>query len=192
MLPARHNPFRTERILQVRYRLSGITWEDLLRRLEELNWRAAIVGPEGSGKTTLLEDLVAHLKSQGYTVTLLRLSAQKPRFDPALPPGAGAELSRQDFILLDGAEQLNWLAWRRFLGRCRSAGGLVVTLHRPARLPTLIECRTSPELLEKIVAGIIGPMPSGLREELPALFDRHQGNVRNALSELYDRWSGNL
>ena len=68
MLRARDNPFAVQRVHAIRYRLAGITWEELLERLAALGFRAALVGPHGHGKTTLLEDLGARLAEEGFRV----------------------------------------------------------------------------------------------------------------------------
>jgi hypothetical protein len=70
---ARDNLFSADRVLQVRYRLEGITWEELLRRLERLGYRAAIAGEEGTGKTTLLEELGARLEARQGRARLVRV-----------------------------------------------------------------------------------------------------------------------
>ena len=80
---ARDNPFRTERILEIRYRPQGCSWDDLLRRLAGMDYRAAIVGPEGSGKTTLLEDLEPRLRALGLGVRMLRLDLERREFPAA-------------------------------------------------------------------------------------------------------------
>src|SRR5437868_15544127 len=79
---ARDNPFAADRVLRVRYRPQGWTWEQLLARLEQLDYRGAIVGPEGRGKTTLLEDLGERLKGRGHNVRHLGLTRERPRFEP--------------------------------------------------------------------------------------------------------------
>ncbi len=56
-MKARDNPFAVERVHAIRYHPVNTTFDQILARLHELNYRAAITGPEGSGKTTLLEDL---------------------------------------------------------------------------------------------------------------------------------------
>ena len=56
-MKARDNPFSVERLHAVRYRTKEATFDEILQRLDEMNYRAAIVGPEGSGKTTLLGNL---------------------------------------------------------------------------------------------------------------------------------------
>ncbi|MBK8000329.1 MAG: hypothetical protein IPK15_16805 [Verrucomicrobia bacterium] len=78
---ARDNPFSTDRVLRVRYRLRGESWDSLLSRLAALKYRGAIVGPEGAGKTTLLEDLEPHLVAKGFEVVSLRLTRELPRFE---------------------------------------------------------------------------------------------------------------
>lgn len=58
MIPARLNPFRTERVERLPFRFAdGWHWERLFAELKSRGFRAAIVGPHGSGKTTLLEQL---------------------------------------------------------------------------------------------------------------------------------------
>lgn len=186
---ARDNPFRTERLLCVRYQPQGTTWSGLLARLADLQYRAAIVGPEGSGKTTLLEDMAPRLAELGLVPRFVRLKRA------GAPPGTGdvgrllPEVSRRDIVLLDGAEQLGRLAWARLRRRSLQAGGLVMTSHRPGRLPTLIECRTSPDLLAWLVRELLAgeePVPP---EQIAHLFSRHNGNLRLCLRELYDRYA---
>ena len=193
-MKARHNPFRTGRILAVRYRPQGVSWDDLMARLEALGRRGAIVGREGSGKTTLLEDLAERLEARGFSANLLTLTPAAPAFAPGfvtrLLEGAGP----RDAILLDGADAMGALRWGRFRRMARAAGALIVTAHRPGLLPTLIECTTSPELLAGIIREILGA-ESCRAEEAEAvqelaieMFARRAGNLREALRELYDRY----
>jgi|KBSMisStandDraft_5_1062788.scaffolds.fasta_scaffold188386_1 hypothetical protein len=176
---ARDNPFRSESILRVRYRLLGIEWDQLLGRCEQLHYRAALVGPCGSGKTTLLEDLEPRLRAKGFETVWLRLnqeSSLRERWS----------LSKQttgQFLLFDGAEQLSWVAWQFFKWRTRRAAGLIITTHKPGRLPTLWKCNTSAGLLSDIMAEVL----AGSRFTPPAdLFRKHKGNLREALRECYD------
>lgn len=183
---ARDNPFRTERVLKVRYRLPG-GWDGFLATLDALGGRGAIVGPQGSGKTTLLEDLAATLRGRGAAVRELRLDLDAPRFDPETLQSIFAA---REFLLLDGAEQMSRGEWSRFERGTRSAAGLVVTSHRPGLLPTLIETSTSPALLESLVEEILGERSADVRALVPGLFEKHGGNLREALRELYDHYAG--
>ena len=181
---ARDNPFATDRVLRVRYRPQGWTWEQLLGRLAAMKYRGAIVGPEGRGKTTLLEDLGGHLKERGLGIRHLRLTRERPRFDEAELRVFFRDIGDRDVILFDGAEQMSRLGWWKFLRRSRRARGLVITSHRPGMLPTLVECETSPALLAEIVHTL--HPPAGDADAVQWLFTRHGGNVREALRDLYD------
>jgi hypothetical protein len=187
---ARDNPFGAQRLLALRYHLlSGLTWDDLLARLAALGYRAALVGPHGHGKTTLLEDLAARLEDRGFRLRSATLHAGDRRLSAGQERVLFSDLTRRDCLLLDGAEQLNPLSWRRAERRSRAAGGLVVTSHRAGLLPTLVECRTTPELLSDLVRQLLGAEAGGLQPLLGELYDRHGGNLRDVLRELYDAWS---
>jgi hypothetical protein len=181
------NPFRTDQVLRVRYRLPSGTWDDLLDRLDALGRRAAIVGPQGSGKTTLLEDLAPRLRARGFNARDLRLDTEAPRFEPGVLDRFFASIGPRDVILFDGAEQLGWLAWSRFERRSRAAAGLVITGHHPGRLRSLLETSTTPELLEGVIEEILGGRPPELQTR--TLFEKHGGNLREALRELYDHFA---
>ena len=186
---ARDNPFSTDRVLKIRYRPRGWTWEQLLDRLARLDYRAAIVGPEGHGKTTLMEDLEPHLRAKGFNVKHLRLTRERPTFDRAWLRDFFAATGPNDVLLFDGAEQLTRLAWWRFRGMARKAGGLVITSHCAGMLPTLVECETDPDLLDGIVRDLAPGRVDGAVEDTAELFARHRGNVREALRELYDQYA---
>ncbi|MBX3415608.1 MAG: hypothetical protein KF708_23185 [Pirellulales bacterium] len=188
-MKARENPFAVDRVLEIRYELPGESLDDLLARLERLGGRGAIVGPHGSGKTTLLEDIAARLERRGQRVYLLRLSAERRTIPRETMCSLSERLGAQDAVLCDGAEQLNPLAWRRFRFRVRQAGVLIATTHCAGRLPTLLETRTTPELLESIVRRLLNEPAAVFPFSVPALFARHAGNVRDALRELYDRYA---
>lgn len=189
MARARDNPYRTDRVLQVRYRFEqDDDWERLLQRLEDLRWRAAIVGPEGSGKTTLQEDLADRLAAAGRPIRWLRLNrdnrgtAAKQVCDVLRNPDS------QTLVFVDGGEQLRPLLWWRLRRRSLRFGGLVITAHSPGRLPTLFECRSTLRTLEWIASRLApsgqSPPPAALED----LFARHAGNLRLCLRELYDHW----
>jgi hypothetical protein len=187
---ARDNPFRTERILTVRYRHLDTDWDALLARLASLNFRAAVCGPEGSGKTTLLEDLGALFAAQGRNTRWLTLrpetrSAAAANLKLLLSSSNARDLS----LLVDGAEQLGPLNWRYLRQQSRRFAGLLITTHAPGRLPTLIECRTTLPLLASIVEQLVPQDAESLNDDLPRLFSSHGGNIRLCLRELYDRYA---
>ena len=182
---ARDNPFAVQRVLAVRSRLARVTWEELLDRLAAFGFRAALVGPHGHGKTTLLEDLAPRLEDRGFRLRSATLRTGDRRLTAAQEETLFADLAGRDLLLVDGAEQLGRLSWLRLRRKSRAAGGLVITSHRAGLLPTLHECRTTPELLAGIVRELLGSEAEGMEE----LWQRHRGNVRDALRELYDVWA---
>ena len=101
-----------------------------------------------------------------------------------------SKLSKRNVILFDGAEQMSRLEWRRFKRRSMRAGGLVITSHRPGMLPTLRECATSPELLHDIIAELLGAESETIRDMAVKLHGKHNGNLREALREMYDLFAG--
>jgi hypothetical protein len=175
-MTARENPFATSRLERVRYRADGFSVEQLLERFAAMGRRAAIAGPEGSGKTALLAELGEGLRRQGFKVVHLRAGQGLPA---RLAPG------EREVVLLDEADVLGPPAWRRFLRQTRGAGGLLIATHRARRLPLLWRCETSAALLDEIAAEL-----SGGAQCTAGLFERHGGNIRSALLELYDRFAG--
>lgn len=178
------NPFNVQKLRSIRYRLSGQTWDGLLERLATLDWRAAIVGPHGHGKTTLLEDLMPRLEARGFRVRSVLLHTGDRRLGRERKDRLFRDLGPRDILCVDGAEQLGRWSWLALRLRSRAAGGLLITSHRAGMLPTLVGCETTPELLAGIVRDLLG-------EEGPdpaELLARHDGNVREALWELYDVW----
>lgn len=186
MTPARLNPFSTDRVLRERYRLSEDGWRLLLDRLRNQGGRGALVGAKGSGKTTLLEDLAGCLARQGFALSFVRLNAAERRVPDTAHHAFRAGLTGRDAVLLDGAEQLSWFSWLRFRRATRRAGVIVVTSHRGGRLPLLHRCQTTPALLRELCGSLQIEIS---QDEAVRLHRRHAGNLREALRELYDRWS---
>jgi hypothetical protein len=182
---ARENPFRADRVIAtIRYTCPDEDLDSLVARLAALGYRAAIIGPHGAGKTTLLEDLGRALESRGFQITSVRLGTDDRRL-PDTWPARASRLGPRDIVCLDGAEQLSAIRWLWFRWRARRAAGLIVTSHARGRLPPLIECTTSADLLERIVRRL-SPASAAGAPAAAELFRRHRGNLRDALRELYD------
>ena len=183
MLRAKDNPFAVDRVRQVRYEPLEESWEGLLARLAVMDYRGAIVGPCGSGKTTLCEDLEIRLQEQGLRTQYLFFSVDIH----VTWRDIQRVLARPfDVILVDGADHMSWLTWRALKRNVfREKRGLVVTTHRPGLLDTWHECQTSCVLLERIVGRLVRDHVIA-RERIQESYDRCQGNIRQALRELYD------
>jgi hypothetical protein len=180
------NPFNVQKLRSLRYRLAGQTWNDLLDRLAALDWRAAIVGPHGHGKTTLLQDLMPRLEARGFRIRSVMLHTGGRRLGREQRDLLFRDLDPRDILCVDGAEQLGRWSWLALRLRSRAAGGLLITSHRHGLLPTLVNCETTPDLLAGIVRDLLGGAGEGV--DPAELLARHNGNVRDALWELYDVW----
>jgi len=179
------NPFASRRIDRLGYLFRGSDADALVEKLHRQGGRGAIIGPHGSGKTTLLEHLVDRLAG---TSVRIRLNTQTPAPARTARAQLPIDLGRRHTILIDGAEQLGPWSWWRLGHRLRDAGIVVITSHRPGRLPTLHRCTTDPALLTELVGELAPDVVDAV--DLDALFKRHDGNIRLCLRELYDHSAG--
>ena len=181
------NPFASHRIEALPYRDDRLVTEEAESRIRNLGGRVAIIGPHGSGKTTLLENLASLLPGDAVQV---RIPGSCPRPWRTTRAQLPRPVHAHHTILVDGAEQLGPLGWRLLLRRTHRARYLIVTLHRAGLLPTLIECRTDRDLLGDLVEELVPSDASFLAPGLDDLFERHRGNIRSCLRELFDLYAG--
>jgi len=185
--PAHLNPFRVSCIESLGFRFpTGQNWESLEARLEQIGGRGAVVGPHGSGKTTLVEEWVRRRREAGRRVLGIRLSDSGRTIPPSFFPAADRDPEAD--IFLDGAEQLAFPSWRRFLARIGKNRGVVITTHKPGRLPLLLATEMTEALAHELVAELLGRQeddPTGL--PISALLERFRGNLREVFFYLYDQ-----
>ena len=188
-MKARDNPFSVDRVHAIRYRPLDVTFDEILHRLRELNYRAAITGPDGSGKTTLLEGLQHSLQRKGLKTTMVFVNDTAP-LDAPVCRRLLSELNRDEILLLDGADLISRACWSLLKRHTIThALGLVITSHKLGPLPTLIECTTTPTLLTEIVTSLHPQHPKISAGLLDALYKRHNGSLRDCLRELYDLYT---
>ncbi|MCF6312836.1 MAG: hypothetical protein L3J39_10335 [Verrucomicrobiales bacterium] len=183
---ARDNAFSSERVdelLPFEPEWLGQTWQGLMQRLVQLDYRAAVVGPHGSGKSTLLQGLKLRLQEDGVEVVSFFLnedSRSLSEVDWQRLREAGGKV-----VFLDGAEQLDWLRRRRFYALASHCRGVVVTQHQASDLPLLIETQTSLKMLQDFV-NRLDPTFAQRGICLDTLFQENGGNLREALWSCYD------
>jgi hypothetical protein len=157
----------------------------LVERLAANSWRGQIVGPHGTGKSTLLAALVEEMIERGRRPHVVTLHDKGTRI-----LGASAGDPCTDLVL-DGFEQINPLARFLLCRRLRRTGcGLLVTAHRSMGLPTLfrtkVELRTALQVVEFLARQ--AHADSIDRARIERHLRQRDGNLREALFDLYDDW----
>ncbi len=161
--------------------------EQLLQQLAAAGWWGQILGPHGSGKSTLLASLLRGLPSGmeplAYTLRQGQRTLRLPRM-----PRPGLSPNVRTLLVIDGFEQLTrWQRWR-IARSCRSRRwGLLVTTHRDAGLPLLIQTMPQEGLAVGVVAQLLGrPLTADESAQAIDSFRQQGGNVREMLFDLYD------
>ncbi len=147
---------------------------------------SAIEGMHGAGKSTLLAALASTLADSGLLAGRIR---SRSRRDGPIVARAVFRSRPGTMLCVDGWETLGVLQGALVSHVARYRGvGLIVTVHRPGRMATLVHCTTSPALLGRIVADL--PDHGGLiaAEDVVDAYAAHGGNLREALYDLYDRF----
>lgn len=190
-VPAKRNPFATEHVTRIPYRFENGNWVTHLRELRELDYRAAIVGPQGSGKTTLLSELEHRLSGDSEFETIyLFIPQEKTERQQMLGSALAQDLSRK-VLLVDGIERIPVMQRLTLFRSSRDAAGLVVTSHYPMRLPpfrlsTWIRTRTSELVLDYVLSELSMDAPE-VRAAGKTSYRNRKGNLRDVLRDLYDR-----
>lgn len=185
--PPESNPFRSSQIDKIPYQPLNTDLDAIMSKLRGMDFRGAITGPHGHGKTTLMENIMKRLSDENQPVKHLRLNLTLK--NQRLVWLFSHKLNSDDVVLLDGADLLNPLAWIIFKLRVRHTKGLIITTHRDGLLPTLHACTTSCELQWELISSLAPDHQHKLKAFSKALFEKHKGNIRSSLRELYDQWA---
>lgn len=164
----------------------GQTLDSLVDTLDRHRWRGQILGPHGTGKSTLLHSL------QPVLVERLRLLAwftqNQGERSLNITEADAAQWSSQTLVIVDGYEQLGWLAKRWLTATCdRTGAGLLVTTHTDMGLTTIFATQPSETLLQEVVAELTA-LANGIisADDVSHCYQQHAGNLREALFALYD------
>ena len=182
------NPFSTRRTspgaIPYVFR-SGENADALVDRLRQAGWWGEIIGPHGSGNRPCWR-LSRTPRPGGQRTVLVTLHDGERRLplrlrdDPSLRPPL--------VLMVDGYEQLGCfsrLTLKRFCRRHRL--GLLVTAHRPVGFPHLYRTAVTAEVAWQIVSTLLdGHQQPFTPDEVSTCLSRHDGNMREALFELYD------
>ena len=175
------NPFSTKfwasGTIPYHFSEHGETIDALLAQARQYRY-CQIVGPHGSGKSTLLLCLLKQYEKQGENARYLCFNDQQRR----LP--SDITFPDNQILLVDGFEQLPLLDRLKLRFRARR---LILTVHDPVWFVPILY-RTEPHF--SVFVQLVRRMAAELPEEptLRTVYDRANGNFRNAFFELYDQW----
>lgn len=189
-MQARDNPFKSECIDSLRYENEKFSMEALLSKLESLSYKGCLCGSHGFGKSTLLNEIGQSLIAKGYRVRkyfINHSTSSEERY--TILNGINSSRDSECILLIDGADILSLSMWLRTKWiATRYYKGLVVTSHRRRLLPILYQCRTSPDLLAKLVQKL-HPGHVISEQKLDHLYMNHGGNMRDIFADLYLEYS---
>ena len=161
-----------------------------------------LVGHHGSGKSTLLHALTPRLNSRFEGVNHVQF-CHEPTQNVAARllarhrmlqqlNGQIKHLPRGGLLILDGAEQLARLDFRRLCRQVRRRGlALLATSHGPiSNVPILHRTVVTPQLVHGLTAELIEQAPDVIRQRVQQWLSNHPieaaENVRDLFFELYD------
>ena len=212
----KHNPFSTRKTTpgKIPYFFEGEGFScheydppiflDFYRAFRKFDDQSQIIGGHGTGKTTFLTAFIQFLQKQNHIVNHFTLH-DKQRFLPnefwerhisLVAQFKTGAIENPPISVIDGYEQLSLMQKIRLRLACRKGRcGLLMTTHTPAwRLPVLLRTEPSYQTLQNIIGYLFRDQPDIVPPEdalCRLLFERHQGNIRNVLFDLYDHYEVN-
>ncbi len=184
---ARDNPFstqRVERILSFDPQLNGTSWEKIERCWEILDRRASLVAAHGAGKSTFMDAFQIRLEASGHSVLRLFLNQESNKLEKE--QWRMLEHSQQQIVMLDGEEQLGHLSRRRFYHLTQCSSGLLISRHKPTKLPQLLVLDPDMNLLVACIERLSPEHLPQLQPMLSGWWVEHDGNIREILLRCYD------
>lgn len=183
------NPFNAQRLDTLAYVEFDHNLSDIADKLKQMNYRGAICGPHGCGKTAMLQALGDELMRHGLTPLPLFINSDHRGTLPKSWQVTIRKARPTDVLLLDGYDLLPWWARGWVLTRSSNAGGVIVTAHKRVFFHTIAQPHSSLALLNHLIDQLMPGDDVQINTE--RLFDRAQGNLRDAFRLAYDDYAIN-
>ena len=181
------NPFNAQRIDSLPYLEYEYALSEVAMRLKRHGYRGAISGPHGCGKTAMLQALGDQLMEHGLTPLPLFINQDRKHALPNDWRRTIRNARHTDALLLDGYDLLPMWARGWVLFASMRAGAVVVTTHREVRFKTIACPTPSRVILRRLIAQLAPTLEDSIDSD--QLFDRCDGNLRDALRLAYDHFA---
>lgn len=203
-MPIASNPFSTRNVKPGMIPFLGLDASSILEmatKLMESHAMTQIVGPHGAGKTTLtfaIQDQLNQLAAAAGKKLIVRrftVGAGKSirSIQGTVPIDDGRNGDASLLFVVDGIERMGFLQQLGFLNHCRTHDyRLLATTHRPLKnLQVIHRIDSKAETLVQLVAYLSSELQgqAGFRKsDLECLFNEQNGDLRECLMQLYDRF----
>jgi energy-coupling factor transporter ATP-binding protein EcfA2 len=203
------NPFTTKRTcpsnlphLAAPVHPDGDSISDWVRRWEKTGFFGQVIGPHGSGKTNLSLAIAGFV--QGRFSSPIRATIRTHRFfgTPPIEVANGFAATRMEsgprrLFIIDGIERITRLnRWLMLTHLRREQAGVLITSHRRLHgIATICETTPGIDVLHRLVSYLLRKheLPRSYRRKFENgwavwAYQKSQGNLREALMLLYDRF----
>ena len=177
--------------------------QQIVGQIQSLRY-TSVVGPHGSGKSTLLESLKPQLKEIFVRIHHVTLHAQ-PRPLTFLSRyryqrealGTVLDAANCDLLIIDGFEQLSWVAQKRFRARTKQTKlHTLITCHAPITgFAILHHANVTVEKAKRLTVHLIEHLPTQTRRQIETKLEHllveyqtsaREINLREVWFKLYD------
>jgi len=179
----RHNPFSSCFVKpgQLAFQFSNADAQrKIVDHFQAPGAQGAVIGPHGTGKSTLLKSLDESWRSLGLDVHQRRFTTECTAWSK-WPP-----LQSRTMLVVDGFEQLSWLARRKLRKSCeRSGARLLVTCHHDCGVPVIYRTSVDWPLARSFCQRSIPEPLAQHEEEIAAVWKSSVGNMREFFFQMY-------
>jgi ABC-type cobalamin/Fe3+-siderophores transport system ATPase subunit len=160
---------------------------------------ASIIGPHGTGKSTLLKSILPAIESAGQFHAIRHLRFSSNGLANRELKRDAKQWKRNDFVVLDGYEQLGtWTKWRTIFRAKRMNLAMLVTSHAPVSgFHVLWQTAMTESLAHAVIAELLQNYDAAVITQLLESKEwresrqRHGDNLRETLFDMYDWWQQN-
>lgn len=184
MVTAENNPFSVSKIHNLPYHFSGSNLNTILRNWSSQNYRGIIKGKHGVGKSTLLKELVSFLESRDEAINYIFLN-NNLKFNVKDLLNI-FKLDKKFIVVIDGWEQIGFFFKILLFLKFKRLKGFIGTSHQNGIFPVIFDATTDFKTFSALVAKLTGASYEKVLPDLRLLYDKHNGNIRDCLFELYD------